>query len=97
MNKRALIVLLIGVNLVLLASLILLSWEPPAAYAQAAPLGQNYAVVAGEIHSGVDALYILDLSRRRMHVFIPNRDMNTRQLLYVGHRDLQRDFRGARR
>ncbi|MBN2563064.1 MAG: hypothetical protein JXQ75_19235 [Phycisphaerae bacterium] len=96
MTKRALIVLLVGVNLILLAALILASgWGLPAAYAQAVPLGQNYLIVAAEIRDGVDALYVIDLSQRRMHVFRPNRDQNDRRLLHVGFRDLQRDFRGS--
>lgn len=95
MTKRALVVLLVGINLVLLAVLVLAGYRLPAAYAQAAPLGQNYVMVAGEINDGVDALYILDLSQRRMFVFVPNRDQNNRRLALAGFRDLQRDFRGG--
>ena len=95
MTKRGLIVLLVGVNLVLLASLILMNWRPAAAYAQATPLGQNYLMVAAEIKDGVDALYVVDLTQRRMHAFVPSRDYNDRRLFYVGFRDLQRDFRGT--
>lgn len=95
MTKRGIIVLLVGLNLCLAAALIVSAWSPPAAFAQAAPLGQNYAVVAGEIRNGVDALYILDLGQRRLHVFVPNRDQNNRQLFHIGYRDLQRDFRGG--
>ena len=61
MTKKSIIILLVGLNLVLLATLILTSWKLPAAYAQAAPLGQNYVMVAGEIRDGVDALYVIDL------------------------------------
>jgi len=96
MTKRALIILLVGVNLVLLATLILSNWQLPAAHAQAAPVGQNFLVVAAEIKDGADALYVFDLSQRRMHVFVPNRDQNDRRLFHVGFRDLQRDFRGPR-
>lgn len=96
MTKRGLIVVLVGLNLALGAALILSAWEPPTAMAQVAPLGQNYAVVAGEIRDGVDALYVLDLSQRRLHVFVPNRDLNNRRLFHAGYRDLQRDFRGGR-
>ncbi len=96
MTKRGLIVVLVGLNLALGAVLILSTWQPPSAMAQVAPLGQNYAVVAGEIRDGVDALYVLDLSQRRLHVFVPNRDLNNRRLFHAGYRDLQRDFRGGR-
>ncbi|MFQ5410685.1 MAG: hypothetical protein ACE5EC_00240 [Phycisphaerae bacterium] len=96
MSKRVLIVLLVGVNLALLATLILSRRTLPAAHAQAAPLGRNFAMVAGEINDGRDALYVLDLSKRLVHVFIPNRDQNNRRMFYEGYRDLQRDFRGGR-
>ncbi len=96
MTKKTLIVLLIGVNLLLLGTLIVTTAPMPAAHAQAAPLGQNYSMVAGEIRDGVDALYLIDLPRRRLHVFVPNRDLNNRRLVYAGGRDLQRDFRGGR-
>ncbi len=96
MTKRALIVLLAAVNLILLSSLLIVLGEPRA-HAQAAPLGQNYAMVCGEIRDGMDALYLIDLSRRRMHVFVPNRDQNNRRLLISAQiRDLQRDFRGGK-
>jgi hypothetical protein len=96
MTKRAIIVLLVGVNLLLAATLILSTYRPSAAYAQAAPLGQNYLMVAGELRDGWDGLYIVDLAQRRMHVFVPNRDQNDRRLFHAGWRDLQKDFRGGR-
>ena len=94
MTKRSLIVLLVGANLILLASLILSSWQLPAAYAQAPAVGHDYLMVAAEIRDGGDALYVLDVSRRRMHVFLPNRSQNDRRLFHVGARDLRKDFRG---
>lgn len=95
MNKRTWIVLLVGVNLLLFGALVIVGWRLPEARAQAVPLGQNYLMVAGEIRDGVDALYIVDLPQRRMHVFVPSRDQNDRRLFHVGFRDLQRDFRGT--
>lgn len=95
MRKRALIVLMAGLNVCLLTALVIVTGEPQA-NAQAAPMGQNYAMVCGEIRNGMDALYLIDLSRRRMHVFVPNRDQNNRRLLVSAQvRDLQRDFRGG--
>ena len=96
MTKRAMITLLIGVNLLLLIGLLLASWQPAAAFAQAAPLGRNFSMVAGEIRDGVDAVYIIDLPQRRMHVFVPNRDQNNRRLFHAGFVDLQRDFHQCR-
>jgi hypothetical protein len=94
-TKRALIVLLVGLNLLLLATLILFSYRPPAAFAQPAPLGQNYLMVAAQFRSGADAVYVVDLPQRRMHVFIPNREQLNRRFIYSGYRDLQKDFRGT--
>lgn len=96
MTKRAIVVLLVGLNLLLASVLVLSSYRLPAAYAQAAPLGQNYLMVAAEIRDGVDGLYVIDLAQRRMHVFIPNRDQVNRRLLHAGWRDLQKEFRGGR-
>lgn len=95
MSKRAIIVLLVGANLLLLSVLILQTWRLPAAHAQAMPLGHNYVMVAGEVRDSVDALYIVDMARRRLHVFVPNRDQRNRRLFHVAARDLQRDFRGG--
>lgn len=96
MTKRSVIVLLVGLNLLLLATLILFSYSPPAAMAQAAPLGQNYLMVAGQMQTGLDALYVIDLAHRRIHVFLPNRDQANRRIFYEGYRDLQKEFRGGR-
>ncbi len=96
MTKRAIIVLLVGLNLLLAATLILSAYRLPAAYAQAAPLGQNYLMVAAEIRAGVDGLYVIDLAQRRIHVFVPNRDLANRRLFHAGWRDLNKEFRGGR-
>jgi len=93
MNKRTIAILLVGLNLTLLAALILAAWKPPAALAQPVPLASNYLMVAAEIRDGADALYVFDLAQRRMHVFVPNMDQNNRRLVYEGFRDMARDFR----
>ena len=95
MNKRAIAILLVGLNLTLLAALILAAWRPPTAQAQPVPLAENYLMVAAEIRDGADALYVFDLAKRRMHVFVPNVDQNNRRLSYEQFRDLERDFRPA--
>ncbi|QDV90647.1 hypothetical protein RAS2_17290 [Phycisphaerae bacterium RAS2] len=95
MSKRAIIVLLVGVNLLLLATLILSTPSSSQAYAQAAPLAQNYLMVGGQIRRGQDALYVIDLATRRLHVFVTSRAQNDRKVFHAGVRDLQREFRGA--
>ncbi len=96
MSRKSLITMLVGANLLLLSVLIVAHTEPKKAHAQVAPAAQKYVMVAGEINDGADALYIIDLSRRALHVFVPNRVMNDRRMIYAGARDLARDFRGGR-
>ncbi len=96
MSRKSIITLLVGANLLLLSVLIVGYTEPKTAYAQVAPAAQKYVMVSGEIRDGVDALYIIDLSRRALHVYIPNRELNRRRMIYSGARDLSRDFRGSR-
>lgn len=93
MTKRAIVVFLVGVNLILLATLILAGWRLPSAYAQGVPMASNYLMVAGEIRDGTDALYVVDLEQRRLHVFVPNNDQNNRRVVHRRFRDLEQDFR----
>ena len=95
MTKRGIIVLLIAINFMLLSTLILMRWDPPSAYAQGVPLAHNYLMVTAEVRDNNDGLYVLDLSQRRLYVFIANRDVNDRGLFLAGARDLMRDFRGT--
>jgi hypothetical protein len=95
MTKPTIVILLVMANILLLATLLITVAGPAPAFAQAAPLGQNYAIVAAEVRDGVDGVYVIDLSTRRLHVFVPNRNLADRRLLYADYRDLQRDFRGG--
>lgn len=94
MSKRAIVMLLIGINAVLATTLIVAGWELPRANAQAAPLASNYLMVAGEINDDHDALVVIDLSARMMHTF--DMDRGSKQLLHIDFRDLKQDFRGSR-
>jgi len=85
---------LVCVNLVLLTAIVLCSYSPPAAYAQGTSLASDYMAVAAEIQDQHDALYILDVRRRVLHVLYFDR--GTRQLRYAGWRDLEEDFRHNR-
>ena len=93
MTKHALIVALVGLHLFLLAA-VLFSVSSPAE-AQAQPVGGagNYLVVAAEIQNSYDAIYVIDLSQRLMHVFTLNR-ARPPVLEYRDSRDLAQDFRG---
>lgn len=93
MNKHSLLVLLAGVNLLLLAAILLVAWDLPQAQAQPVGGGQNYLVCTGAISTGVDVLYVIDVTHRRLHAFVPNRDLANRRMFHAGVRDLAKDFR----
>ncbi len=82
---------LVCINLLLLTGMIVIGAPPRAATAQGAGLSGNYLVVAGQIQSQFDALYLLDLRERALHVFFFQK--GSRNLEYGGFRDLERDFR----
>lgn len=94
MRKRAYIPLLIGVNALLLTTLIVTSWDLPRAQAQATPLATNYAIVSAVIFEHHDAIVIVDLPSRLMFVF--ELDQATKQLVLRDTRDLKQDFRRGR-
>lgn len=91
MSKRVLIVALVGVNLALLAALVICANPPRAAYGQAVAAAGNMLMLTGEIQDGYDALYLVDLPRREMHVFTPEKSRRGR-LVYRDTRSLKRDF-----
>ncbi len=68
MNKRAIIVALVGLNLLLAGGLILTAYDLPKAHAQAIGRSANYIMVSGEIQQGNDAVYVMDLDKQLMTV-----------------------------
>ncbi len=91
MAKRGVVVLLVGINLVLGATLLMMTGAVPAAYGQAVPLGSNYLTVSAVVQSNKDALFVIDLANRELHCF--EVDRTTRRIVHRDRRDLQRDFR----
>jgi hypothetical protein len=79
------------VNLILLTGVILVGTTPRAAYAQSAGLANNYVLVTGQIQHEFDAIYLIDVRERTLHVFYFNK--GSRELEWAGYRDLERDFR----
>jgi hypothetical protein len=94
MTKSTWVAVLVSVNLILLTAVVLCAYSPPAAYAQATSLAGDYLMVAGEIQDQHDALYIIDVRDRMLHVL--HFDRGRKQLFYAGSRDLERDFRHNR-
>jgi hypothetical protein len=87
--KRALILGLVGLNIVLLAALTFAP-DPPKAYGQAVRHATDYLVVTGHYENDYDALYIIDLAKRKMCYFLFDR-VNKRMQPYALRR-LRVDF-----
>lgn len=102
MTKHVVIVMLVGLNLFLLAAVILTTYTPPAAIAQDAAMqgtevGQNYILIAGEVELNNDMIYVVDVQNDLLHMFRTNFPrLGDDQPILVRHiftRDLSRDFR----
>jgi hypothetical protein len=87
--KTVLIVLLACINVALLGTLVGGTLVPKA-QAQAVRGNTDYLVVTGHIESKADALYILDLAKRRLAVF--RIDPTSKKMIAVGARRLKIDF-----
>ena len=93
MQSNRILAALLCLNLVLAAVLVLHSLPPRTAAAQGTGLGGNFLAVTGEIQSEFDALYLMDLQNRTLHVFYFQK--GSQDLQYAGYRDLERDFRNT--
>lgn len=94
MSKNTWLALLVTLNLVLVAGLVLTATSPKAALAQGTGLAGDYLVVAGEVQDSHDAVYMIDMRSRILHVLYYDR--GTKRLKYGQARDLERDFRNNR-
>ncbi len=95
MTRQSLLVILVAVNLLLLAGLILSTYTPPVAYAQAPGRAGDYLLVSGQISNSHDVVYLLDLRNRLLHVFRATQGQPI-NFVPVDTRELARDFRPAR-
>ncbi len=86
--KRALVAVLAGINVALLAALVLVT--SPRAGAQVAGGGSDYLMVTGRIRGNTDALYVTDLGTRRMTAF--QFDRTSKKMVQYGSRRLREDF-----
>jgi len=91
-TKRTVIVVLVGLNLFLLAALIVGSYPPPAAYAQAgARAGDFVCVTAKAASQSYDVLYVLDVPARKLYGFYPT-GPGRGKIVASPPRDLAEDF-----
>ena len=91
--KRVLIVTLVCVNLGLLATL-MLGTATPKASAQAFRGGTDYLLMTGAIRSDYDAVYVIDLGKRRLLAW--KLDRTKKSLVPNRGRDLRNDFERQR-
>ncbi|MBI4578622.1 MAG: hypothetical protein HY718_02915 [Planctomycetes bacterium] len=97
MTKRIAIILLVGLNLFLLAVLMLGSYTPPQALAQALARSGEYILVCARAEQSNDAIYLLDLRTRQLHAFrstFPRAAGDPIRVTHLHTRDLVRDFGG---
>jgi hypothetical protein len=89
-KKRYVITALVGLNLFLLAVLLIGSYSLPAAQAQAGGRAGDFLTVT-VLASGqaYDVLYVVDVPKRKMYAFVPD----ATSIDFVGYTDLKKDFR----
>lgn len=91
-GKRSLVVLLVGLNLMLLAALLISSYSLPAAYAQGrGRSGDFVAVTAQALGQSYDVLYVLDVPERQLYAFYPQ-NTTTKQLRWTPPVDMKKAF-----
>ena len=92
-SKRSVIGLLVGLNLILIAALVLGSYSLPTALGQgvSARTGDFVSVTAKVSGQSYDVLYVLDVREHKLHAFFPPSVQN-RQLVYGQFRNLKADF-----
>lgn len=94
MRKNVFLGLLVCLNLALFAALVLKVSQPQAAFAQTGGLADNLLIVSGEVSTDNDALYVLDVRKRRLTLLYGQRGARGRvDFIAVDSRDLDADFR----
>ncbi len=76
--KRLAIMGLVCLNLVLLAGLVILSYDLPEAKAQQRSGGGKYAAVTAQYTGGTDALYVLHAQKKVLLAIVPAQNQSGR-------------------
>ncbi len=91
LSKRSLLVAMVGLNLFLLAVLLIGSYSLPAANAQARGGSASFVCVTAHAPGqAYEVFYLADLSERKLHSFFPTAN---HRLTHTGFVDLEREFR----
>lgn len=95
MTKRTVLALLVGVNLLLLAVLVLITYTPPQAFAEGPSRSGEYILVSARAVQSNDTIYLLDLRTQQLHAFqstFPRAGGDPIRVTLAHTRDLTRDF-----
>ncbi len=87
--KKVLIVSLVGLNLALLAGLVL-GVHSPAARAQTVWRATDYLLFTGNIESDYDAIYVFDMASQKLGAW--KFDRTTKRLRPYRTKEVARDF-----
>ena len=91
-SKRSWIVILVGVNLLLLALLVIGSYSLPKAFAQSGGRAGDFVCVTAKTSGqNFDVVYILDRPAGRLHAFYSD-NPQSRKYVHAQFRDLKKDF-----
>ncbi len=92
--KRFLITGLVFLNLVLMVSLVILSYDLPEAYAQQRGGSTKYAAVTAQYTGGTDALFLLHVQKKVLLAIIPEQNQSGRMQWPPQTRNVAADFGG---
>ena len=91
-DPRNLIIVLLLVSATVLGVLLWSTYETPAAYGAGASVKQSfYMMTTGQWDSNTDLLYVLDVSARRLNVYVADASHN--QVGMIDSTDLDHVFR----
>ena len=93
LKKRSIIVGLIGLNLLLLAGLIVFSYSPSAAYAQSRGRAGDFMMATIQMHPDYDAVAVINGPAGGMYVFRPQSSNQGVKLVLTGSQDLLSDMK----
>ena len=88
--KKVLIVSLVGLNLALLAGLVLGMHSPTAQAQQTGWRTTDYLLFTGSIESDYDAVYVFDVASQKLAAW--KFDRNTKRLRAFRTKELAKDF-----
>ncbi len=88
-DRHTITIAVLAVTAALLLAAVVLTGRPqPAAAAQAQSLGSRYTMIAAQVSSQQDVLYVMDHDSEQVIAYIPERNLRSRDILVVGSRPI---------